>query len=279
MEQGIPTITSFNALRRSAEFKRMESFSDTFLEKNASHLTYYRTKWVEDPFHQWSRLWEYPFVHHHAQKYIDTQTHETDIRILDAGSGVTFFSYFLSSHNKTVTVDCFDLDGALASIYANINRDADVRVAFHSGDIQQLDFEDGLFDILYCISVLEHTEDFESIIREFYRTLKPNGILIVTFDISLDGRSDIPIDTAKKLITLLNTYFEADDNSSIQSIFSVLDVPHANGILSTTYIKEHEAHLLPWGEKRPLLAKIFKRKPHKRRFNELSCCCLVFRKR
>lgn len=40
-------------------------------------------------------------------------------------------------------------------------------------------FEDNYFDEIYASHILEHLENFNKVITELYRILKPNGILIV----------------------------------------------------------------------------------------------------
>ncbi len=47
-----------------------------------------------------------------------------------------------------------------------------------------LDYPDKKFDAIFCISVLEHLtlEDFDRSIKEFARTLKDDGIIVLTFD-------------------------------------------------------------------------------------------------
>jgi SAM-dependent methyltransferase len=47
---------------------------------------------------------------------------------------------------------------------------ADIRM-----DIQDIQFGDDTFDIIYCSHVLEHVEDDRKAISEFYRILKPGG--------------------------------------------------------------------------------------------------------
>ena len=48
---------------------------------------------------------------------------------------------------------------------------------FHVGDVTDLKFEDGFFDVAHCRSVLMHVPDTAAVLSEVKRVLKPGGIL------------------------------------------------------------------------------------------------------
>ena len=52
----------------------------------------------------------------------------------------------------------------------------------HVGDTRKLPFEDGCFDVILCISVLEYVapEHLNAVLAEIDRSLKPGGILIIS---------------------------------------------------------------------------------------------------
>ncbi len=74
---------------------------------------------------------------------------------------------------------------------------------FHQGSLQKLRFKGGEFDIAFCISVLEHTRNYNQVIREIWRVLKVGGLLILTFDVSLDGSASVPLTDTQKLLETL----------------------------------------------------------------------------
>lgn len=242
LPSGIPTIESYNELLKSLLFLKMERFSNQFLELNKHALTEYSRKWVSDPLHQWSRQWEYPFVYTKIQEFIDDKK-SSDIKILDAGSGITFFPYYLTSTLAHVKVDCCDIDASLLkSIFSEIIANSKFLVDFYSTDLHALPFKDDQYDIVYCISVLEHTGDFEIIIQEFKRILKQKGLLIMTFDISIDGSLGIPRQKAVELIEMLEKYFITKDFQSKQALKLLYD---EDRILTTKYIRTIDKNLLP----------------------------------
>lgn len=240
----IPTIESYNKLLKSRLFLEMEDFSNLFLELNKHALTEYSQKWVSDPLHQWSRQWEYPFVYTNTQDYYyPKQSKNSDIKILDAGSGVTFFPYYIASSFEHAKIDCCDFDASLKSAFSEINVNLKLNVDFYSADLHHLPFEDNSYDIVYCISVLEHTEDFEIIIQEFKRILKQKGLLIMTFDISIDGSLGISRQKAVELIETLEKYLHiTKDLNSKQALKLLYDEER---ILTTKYIRTIDKNLLP----------------------------------
>ncbi|MCP4418971.1 MAG: methyltransferase domain-containing protein [Chloroflexi bacterium] len=60
-----------------------------------------------------------------------------------------------------------------------LNRDASAEPDF-IGDAEHMEFEDGEFQSIVCLEVIEHTTSPEKLISEIYRVLEPNGKLLVT---------------------------------------------------------------------------------------------------
>ncbi|MGY6562831.1 MAG: class I SAM-dependent methyltransferase [Luteibaculaceae bacterium] len=54
-------------------------------------------------------------------------------------------------------------------------------------DVHEIPFEDNSFDVIFCNHVLEHVEDHQQVLREFYRVMKPGGF----------GIFQVPIDATK----------------------------------------------------------------------------------
>jgi SAM-dependent methyltransferase len=208
LDSGIPTAEGYTACVASPLFKGLEQYSDAFLRRNRAHLLWYSLRWSEDPLNHSTRRWEYPYARERLAK-------RDNRRILDAGSGITFFPYYLMDSNPGVAVTCCDRDGYIGEVYAKINKNQDRKVEFEQCDLSRLPFPDQSFDSAYCISVLEHTGEREAIVREFRRVLKPGGQLIVTFDISLDGSKDIPVSDANALLQVLSSNLRQIDHAAL----------------------------------------------------------------
>jgi len=238
---GIPRIGDYEDLIKSDSFQEMEAFSTAFLNRNKHHLEEYAKKWVSDPLHQWSRQWEYPFTYSKITSHTAAYSPENP-KILDAGSGVTFFPYFLKTYLPHASIYCCDCDASLESTYRSINRDERQPIGFSVSSLEDMNFENSFFDCIYCISVLEHTKNYQKIIDEFHRIMKPNGQLIVTFDISIDGNKDISPASAERLLLDLKNRFAVNDQI-IDDILSLIKNPD---ILTTRYAEKLNPALIPW---------------------------------
>ena len=106
-------------------------------------------------------------------------------------------------------------------------------------------------DAICCISVLEHTSNYSEILDEFLRVLKPGGLLALTFDLSLDGKFELPKAQAKQLLREIGDKFDAPDDVELIAELDRMDDPKASGILTTDHYRETQPDLLPW--KYPML--------------------------
>ncbi|MEK7177181.1 MAG: class I SAM-dependent methyltransferase [Patescibacteria group bacterium] len=84
----------------------------------------------------------------------------TKSRVLDVGSGGSSYQKFFPNR---VTVDI------------DPNREPDV-----IGDAHALPFKDGEFETVLCTEVLEHVKNPFDVEKEFWRVLKPGGILVLS---------------------------------------------------------------------------------------------------
>jgi SAM-dependent methyltransferase len=85
------------------------------------------------------------------------------LRILDVGCGVKPYLPFFASAREYVGVDVVP------------NPHADV-----IAPIEELPFEDGAFDVVLCIQVLEHVDDPARAVRELRRVCAPGGRVLAS---------------------------------------------------------------------------------------------------
>lgn len=239
LPDGIPSEREYRAMLKSDLFKNLETFADNFALHNKEYLRSFAYRWGKDSLHHWSRQWEYPYVYRALDGLVQQNS---NAKILDAGSGVTFFPYYLKKRFPAAEVSCCDYDEKLAESFDKINAESDVSVEFSVSDLKTLSYKDEEFQAVYCISVLEHTNDYEEVIKEFSRILQPNGKLIVTFDISLDGTRDINLDDGCALLKSLAQRFDVDADIS----FDLHSQASNPDIFTTLTANEIDANLLPW---------------------------------
>lgn len=236
---GIPSNSAYKALIKSEKFREMEKFSENFLSVNKKFLGRYARRWVSDPLHQWSRQWEYPYAFSQIESVLQPDQSKN---ILDAGSGITFFPYFIKSLCPAADICCVDNDPELENIYQRVNDQRQEKVYFSCSDLKALPFAPEQFDAIYCVSVLEHTDDYSGIIQGFYKILKPGGKLVITFDLSLEGTRDISVEKGTQLLTSLTGTFE-DWEATPLDLHATLLTPD---VFTTHTAKEIDPNLLPW---------------------------------
>jgi SAM-dependent methyltransferase len=262
---GLPSMSDLAVVENSALFTELERFSSEWGHLNATLIAPYAHRWVLDPLHQWSRRWEYPFVVH-------ALTGSGVRKVLDAGAGFTFFPYFVAGLPGVDQVLCVDSDD-LAGLYSNVTLTEERQVIFQAGDLRRLPIADGGVDAAYCISVLEHTKSYEHVVTELRRVVAPGGLLIVTFDISLDGLAEIPIATATNLIAHLSDAFVP------VSAPREIDLTRRD-LLTTARSGSVDKSRLPW--RRPFLslakASVKRGRLPTARMKNLSCYGAVFRR-
>jgi SAM-dependent methyltransferase len=93
-------------------------------------------------------------------------------RVLDAGCGSGRTLEELQSYGE---VHGIELSPEAAEI-AKGRGIGDVRI----GRLEDLPWEDGIFDLVTCLDVIEHTPDDRATLRELRRVTKPGGWLLVT---------------------------------------------------------------------------------------------------
>jgi SAM-dependent methyltransferase len=242
LRSGVPLISDLDQLKRDPYYSEITGYSRDFLARHADALAGYGRLWGQDPFKLWSRRWEYPFA---AQKTIEYgKAHPGPLKIIDAGSGVTFFPYFVCDHLPEAQFICIDSNPSYPPMFEAINKATPgARVTFANGMLQKLDMPDASIDVICCISVLEHTDNYGEIVREFARVLKRGGLLVLTFDLSLDGKFELRKDVAQDLLNNVSEFFDTSDVPIEQELERMSDTGH---ILSTDHVKSTEPELLPW---------------------------------
>ena len=266
LRDGIPLQGEYDALLRSPDFKDMAAFSRGFLERNRRVLARYIAKWgADNPLISWSRQWEYPYVFARIAEVVRARPRA---RILDAGSGATFLPFYIRNRFAGTTVDCCDADDTLTNVFSSLNRNMNDDIDFSAADIRALPYDDQSFDLVYCVSVLEHTHSYGDILGELLRVSK-GGRVALTFDVSLDGTRDMRIENLDRLLKLLAVAFDNGPELH-RTVMSQLSNP---AIVTTHTVRPD---LLPWRGP-PLLHRLKSSLANRRLVGwppVLTFCCL-----
>lgn len=203
---GFANINDFKSKIWQSIYSDMKKYQDYFLSKESL----FRSKdyiWPSDALNNWSRLWEYPYVHFHLTK-IREQNIGCD-NILDVGSGVTFFTNYLSKNGFKITATDIDPIAEKDNQKAfEIFKEDSINAKFQLCSEEKIPLENDSFDIVTSISVIEHVKDFQANISEISRVLKEKGFFILTLDIDLDGKYELSPESYDNLMNIIFQYFE-----------------------------------------------------------------------
>jgi len=103
------------------------------------------------------------------------------LKVLDVGTGfginVAFLAKWLSKGSEVWTVD--PSAEVLANVKAALDKESARRVRFAVATADDLDFDDGFFDVVVSVMVLHHIGELQPALREMARVLRPGGRLVV----------------------------------------------------------------------------------------------------
>lgn len=118
---------------------------------------------------------------HKELRLLKKRSFSGKIRILDAGSGFGQYSYrmsriFSGSVIKGVDVKQEQIDDC-TRFFASIGLND--RVQFEYGDLTQYN-EPYSYDLVLSVDVMEHIEEDELVFNNFYKSLRKNGVLLIS---------------------------------------------------------------------------------------------------
>lgn len=278
LSSGIPKREDFLRLETEPQYGDLRRFSREFERKcraDVRSVRSYRKKWVQDPFTQWSRRWEYVYT---AQRLLEWAAgRQGPLKVIDAGSGFTFFPFYLLQANTDLEIDCFDADPTAGEALQNAVELFDADPGFYLEDLEDLSQDDETYDAVYSVSVIEHTMNPQKVVDEINRVLKPGGIFICTFDISFESRSPMYTRRVEKLVDHIVSTF--DVVSTLEPI-AFESLPEDPGIVTTQWDAETVRAGLPW--RQPLLVWAYdalRGRFRKTLYRPMTFCCLTVTKK
>ncbi|MDE2822283.1 MAG: methyltransferase domain-containing protein [Chloroflexota bacterium] len=99
-------------------------------------------------------------------------------RILDFGCGPGTISVGLAKAVVPGELHGVDMEESQIELARSVaEAGGQDNATFHVGDVTDLPFEDGFFDVAHCHNVLMHVPDTAAVLAEVKRVLKPGGII------------------------------------------------------------------------------------------------------
>ncbi len=129
----------------------------------------------------------------YARREIKLAVHEIEkdeFSVFDAGTGFGQYSYFIAKNYPRAEIHAIDVkDDYIIDCKEFFKKQKLNRVSFAIEDLTKIEHENK-FDLIICIDVMEHIEDDLKVFKNFYTSLKPNGIVIINTP-SVFGGSDV----------------------------------------------------------------------------------------
>ena len=100
-------------------------------------------------------------------------------RGLDAGTGAGFILPALAARCREV--DAVDLSPIVKYTQEMLDKRGLHNVKLAQADLADLPYPDQTFDLIVCLSVIEHIPDPDATLKEMARVLEPNGVLILGY--------------------------------------------------------------------------------------------------
>ena len=103
---------------------------------------------------------------------------ESGMRVLDFGCGPGTISVGLARAVEPGEFHGIDMEESQIGIArAAAQAGGHANATFHVGDVTNLPFEDGYFDVAHCHTLLTHVPDTQKALAEVKRVLKPGGLI------------------------------------------------------------------------------------------------------
>jgi sterol 24-C-methyltransferase len=156
-------------------------------------------------YYEEGTLWPFPLssaLRRMEERLYQTLGLETNALVLDAGAGNGDVAIYMARKGLRIkAIDLVDMHVQLGK--TNVQRNhLDDQIEVLQGDYERLDFENNSFDGAYTMETLVHANDPDQAMREFYRVVKPGGVVThVAYEHDMD--SDSP---GRSALSRINAY-------------------------------------------------------------------------
>lgn len=116
----------------------------------------------------------YEKISYYVKHYVEKNTMQSEIKLLDVGCGPGHLMYFLPKANNLSVFGCDISENSLQRAREKGMKTVKCNLW------EKFPFPDESFDVIVASEVIEHIYDTETFIRELKRIMKKDGILIIT---------------------------------------------------------------------------------------------------
>ncbi len=102
-------------------------------------------------------------------------------KVLDAGSGIGIYSFWLSKKFKDSVVDGWEIDKTKLEFSKRFAKELNIKnINFIYGDVTKSSLRNkNIYDLIVNIDVLEHIDNFEDVLKNFHKLLSKGGYLFI----------------------------------------------------------------------------------------------------
>ncbi len=136
------------------------------------------------------RTWH---VHRALKAFRKANTHSTDISVLDAGSGLGQYTWYMARKSQAWQIKAIDIkEEEIASCRDFFQKEKKGQVTLAVKDLVTY-VRPNNYDLILSVDVMEHIEEDEQVFLNFYKSMKPGSLLLISTP-SDQGGSDVKDD-------------------------------------------------------------------------------------
>lgn len=118
-----------------------------------------------------------PMLQEHMVRYEFALPRVQGADVLDLGCGCGYGAHFMATNGARSVVGVDLAEDALGYARANYKES---NLSFEVMDVTALDYPEASFDSVVCLEVFEHVDDYEALLSEAARVLRPGGSLVLS---------------------------------------------------------------------------------------------------